>query len=90
VGGNSEREKKKKKKKGKKQWMSLGYLTLLPAVPSWQTDRWASSSCLTLCWTVMHFKNFLRVSQCILCALCVLAVSLLAVLPDPCCHKNLE
>jgi hypothetical protein len=48
-----ERELRKREKK-KKWWVSWGYLTLLSAVPSWQTDKQASSSFLILCQAVMH------------------------------------
>jgi hypothetical protein len=51
--GLREREKEKKK-----HWqICRDYLTLLPAVPSWQTDRQAGSSYLTQHQAVLHFKK---------------------------------
>jgi hypothetical protein len=52
-GGRDLRERGKRKK----QRIDWGYLTLLPAVPSWLTNRCASRSCLILHWTVLHFKK---------------------------------
>jgi hypothetical protein len=46
-----------RKQGGKTHQISWGYLTLLPVVPSRQTDRWASSTCLTLHQAAMHFKS---------------------------------
>jgi hypothetical protein len=55
--GNELREREKEKEKQEKIGGSPSYLTLLSIVPRQQTDRWASSSCLSLCWSVMYFKT---------------------------------